>query len=257
MDCTFHGDAKRQTQLSDFHFQVALVVNNPLASARDARDCVWSLDHEASLQKGIAAHSSILPCKMPWTEEPAALQSMGSQRVRRNWATKRILHIRQKQGHIKCNTMSNKYITNDKRIFHFFTASLPSCFHGLPRWHLWWRIHLLMQETLDPWVRKIPWSRTWQFTLVFLPGKFHWQRSLASYNLWGLTELGMTEWLRTHTHFHRRLLRFEWVLCDNLEGWNGVGGGRVSQEGGGIYIIMADLCYCTGKTSAILQLSSN
>ena len=129
MDCTFHGVAKRQTQLSDFHFQVALVVNNPLASARDARDCVWSLDHEASLQKGIAAHSSILPCKMPWTEEPAALQPMGSQRVRHNWATKCILHIRQKQGHIKCNTMSNKYITNDKRIFtsllpHFLAVSM-------------------------------------------------------------------------------------------------------------------------------------
>ena len=35
MDCTFHGAAKRQTRLSDF--QGALVVNNPLASARDAR----------------------------------------------------------------------------------------------------------------------------------------------------------------------------------------------------------------------------
>ena len=31
----------------------------------------------------------------------------------------------------------------------------------------------------DPWVRKIPWSRKWQPTEVFLPGKFHGQRSLA------------------------------------------------------------------------------
>ena len=31
-------------------------------------------------------HSSILAWKIPWTEEPGGLQSMGSQRVRRNWA---------------------------------------------------------------------------------------------------------------------------------------------------------------------------
>ena len=30
----------------------------------------------------------------------------------------------------------------------------------------------------DPWVRKIPWRRKWQPTLVFLPGEFHGQRSL-------------------------------------------------------------------------------
>ena len=31
----------------------------------------------------------------------------------------------------------------------------------------------------DPWVGKIPWSRKWQATPVFLPGKFHEQRSLS------------------------------------------------------------------------------
>ena len=33
----------------------------------------------------------------------------------------------------------------------------------------------------DPWVGKIPWSRKWQPTPVFLPGKFHGQRSLEGY----------------------------------------------------------------------------
>ena len=32
-----------------------------------------------------------------------------------------------------------------------------------------------------PWVRKIPWSRAWQSTPVFLPGEFHRQRSLVGY----------------------------------------------------------------------------
>ena len=35
-----------------------------------------------------------------------------------------------------------------------------------------------------PWVGKIPWRRKWQPTVVFLPGKFHGQRSLAGYSPW-------------------------------------------------------------------------
>ena len=42
-------------------------------------------------------------------------------------------------------------------------------------------------------VGKIPWSRKWQPTPVFLLGKFHVQRSLASYSPWGHKELDMTE----------------------------------------------------------------
>ena len=37
----------------------------------------------------------------------------------------------------------------------------------------------------DLWVGKIPWSRKWQLTPVFLPGKFHGQRSLVGYSPWG------------------------------------------------------------------------
>ena len=42
---------------------------------------VQSLDGEAPLEKGMAIHSSILAWKIPWTEEPGRLQSMGSQRA--------------------------------------------------------------------------------------------------------------------------------------------------------------------------------
>ena len=34
----------------------------------------------------------------------------------------------------------------------------------------------------DPWVRKIPWSRKWQSTPVFLLGESHGQRTLADYS---------------------------------------------------------------------------
>ena len=45
----------------------------------------------------------------------------------------------------------------------------------------------------NPWVRKIPWSRVWQSTPVFLPGESHGQRSLVGCGLWGHTESDMTK----------------------------------------------------------------
>ena len=53
-----------------------------------------------------------------------------------------------------------------------------------------------MQEIrggLDPWVGKIPWSRKWQPTLIFLPGESHGQRSLAGYHPWGHKQSSTTE----------------------------------------------------------------
>ena len=49
---------------------------------------VRSLDWEDPLEKGMATHSSVLAWSTPWTEEPGGLQSMGSQRVGHDWATK-------------------------------------------------------------------------------------------------------------------------------------------------------------------------
>ena len=43
---------------------------------------VQSLGLEDSLEKEMATHSSVLAWRIPWTEEPGWLQSMGSQRVR-------------------------------------------------------------------------------------------------------------------------------------------------------------------------------
>ena len=42
---------------------------------------VQSLDQEDPLEKGMGTHSSILAWRIPWTEEPGGLQSMGSLRV--------------------------------------------------------------------------------------------------------------------------------------------------------------------------------
>ena len=42
---------------------------------------IQSLDQEDPLQEGMAIHSSMLAWRIPWTEVPGGLQSMGSQRV--------------------------------------------------------------------------------------------------------------------------------------------------------------------------------
>ena len=48
---------------------------------------VRSLGWEDPLEKEMAIHSSTIAWKIPWTEEPGRLQSMGLQRVRHDWAT--------------------------------------------------------------------------------------------------------------------------------------------------------------------------
>ena len=42
---------------------------------------VQSLSREDTLEKGMAVHLSILAWRIPWTEEPGGLQSIGSQRL--------------------------------------------------------------------------------------------------------------------------------------------------------------------------------
>ena len=60
-------------------FAVAQMVKNPSAMQET---WVRSVGWEHPLEKGMATHSSILAWRIPWTEEPGRLQSMGSQRVR-------------------------------------------------------------------------------------------------------------------------------------------------------------------------------
>ena len=73
------------THLNPLHFtpgsQVALEIKNPPANERDERDVGLIPGREGPLEEGMATHFSILAWRIPWTEEPGGLQSMGSQRV--------------------------------------------------------------------------------------------------------------------------------------------------------------------------------
>ena len=78
----------------------------------------------------------------------------------------------------------------------------------------------------DPWVGKIPWRRKWQPTPVFLPRKFHGQRSLEGYSPWGSQRVGHG-WTHTYTFAfrenasHNLNLPLLWnrVLVDGFQKW--------------------------------------
>ena len=53
---------------------------------------VRSLGQEEPLEKGMATHCSILPWRIPFSEKPGRLQSMGSQRVGHDQATNACMH---------------------------------------------------------------------------------------------------------------------------------------------------------------------
>ena len=57
------------------------MVNNLPARAGDIKDVIQSLDQEDPLEKDMANHSRFLAWRIPWTEEPGGLQSVGLQRA--------------------------------------------------------------------------------------------------------------------------------------------------------------------------------
>ena len=63
---------------------VAQMVKNPPAIQETQ---VQLLGQKDLLEKGMATHSTILAWRIPWTEEPGGLQSIGSQRVRHDLNT--------------------------------------------------------------------------------------------------------------------------------------------------------------------------
>ena len=68
-----------ELNLCEWDFAHGSVVRNPPANAGDEG---LILGGEDALEEDMAAHSSALAWRIPWTEEPGRLQSMGSQRVR-------------------------------------------------------------------------------------------------------------------------------------------------------------------------------
>ena len=69
-----------------YYFRDGSVLKNLPTNTGNTGDRIWSLGWGNPLQEGMATHCSVLAWRIPWTEEPGRLQSMGSQRVRQDWA---------------------------------------------------------------------------------------------------------------------------------------------------------------------------
>ena len=89
--------------------------------------------------------------------------------------------------------------------FLFFQVQASALGFELP----WWlsgkesacQYRRLRRHGFDPYIRTILWRRKQELTPVFLPGKFHGEKNLVGYSLWGCKELHMTEHRHTVGEF--------------------------------------------------------
>ena len=171
---------------------------------------VQSLHRGDSLEKGMAIHYSILAWRIPWTEEPGRLQSMGLHRVGHDW-----------------NSLA-QHTHSDSPNFSFLwlLLSYPTwnisgfmCSYGEDLCVLMEKAMATHSSTLawkTPWMEQpgrlqsmgslrvghnwatslftfMHWRRKWQPIPVFLPGESQGRGSLVGCRLWGRTESDTTE----------------------------------------------------------------
>ena len=154
---------------------------------------VQSQGREDPMEKGMAIHFSTIAWRIPWTEEPGRLQSMGSQRVGHDWATS--LSLSRWKWLLKTKLISGGLMSGKAMAPHSSTlawkiprteepGSLKSM--GSRRIRHDWATSLSLFTFMH-------WRRKWQPTPVFLPGESQGQGSLVGCHLWGHTESDTTE----------------------------------------------------------------
>ena len=77
---------KGQVKLLSIYATGFFCSSDSKAPNSNAGDPVWSLGQEDALEKRTTTHSSTLAWRIPWTEEPCGLQSMGLLRIGHDWA---------------------------------------------------------------------------------------------------------------------------------------------------------------------------
>ena len=175
---TVHGVAKSRARLSDFTFTF----------------------HFHALEKEMATHSSVLTWRIPGTEEPGGLPSLGSHRVGHDWSDLAVTAaalfpewlgtsyfislslLLCKIGNVLDSFVGKGLLEIGKCFPGGTSGKGPTC-----------QCRRCRRHGFNPWVRKIPQRRAWPPTLVFLPGESHGQRSLAGYSPEGHKESDTTE----------------------------------------------------------------
>ena len=97
---------------------------------------------QGNTEKAMATHSSILAWKIPWTEDTGRLQSMGSQRVGRDWATNTFMYIYTGVNRFSFFPISSSYVTTTEcycsAVYLYFILS--SCGLHLILWGKRWKV---------------------------------------------------------------------------------------------------------------------
>ena len=102
-------------------------------------------------------------------------------------------------------------VTNLYHICNLYVSLVAQMVKNLPT---------MQENSFDPWVGKIPWRREWLPTPVFLPGKFHGQRSLASYSPWESRRVGHN-WVTFITLLHLPVyidtnIKWTFTICKEM-----------------------------------------
>ena len=88
---------------------------NPLVNVGGIRDAVSTPELEDSLEEGMTTHSSILAWRVPWTEEPGGLQSIGLQKIGHDWSDLACTHI-----HTNAHTVTSFDYTSSASPCHLY-----------------------------------------------------------------------------------------------------------------------------------------
>ena len=81
-NCTFSGSSTTCINLTLLKSFISLLVLQMVKNVPKMKGTQVSFLGQEDLEKGMATHSHILAWRIPWTEKPGGLQSMGSQGVR-------------------------------------------------------------------------------------------------------------------------------------------------------------------------------
>ena len=118
------------------HGQRSLVGCSPWGR-KESDTTEWLHFHFHALEKEMATHSSVLAWRIPWTEEPGGLQSIGSQRVRHDWSHLALPHWEglcsfPQDSHMVALEHLTKYLVTRKLLSDTMDCSLPGfSVHGI------------------------------------------------------------------------------------------------------------------------------
>ena len=114
--------------------------------------------------------------------------------------------------------LQNFVILSEVLSFYCFKHSI--CLININSSSSWWFIgkesaYQYRRCRFDPWVKKISWRRQWKPTPIFLPGKFHGQRSLVGYSPRGCKRVGQN--LATEQQQQQSVLQSWLTLCGSVD----------------------------------------